>query len=134
MQWQQLVHDIRLSGRYTTSAEAERVVLAVLTVLGGQVSGDERCALARLLPQEAAEVFTRQIPLTEPLSAPAFVDAVAGHLTHVSAAEARWATGTVLTLLARHAGDELTRRILARLPRGYALLFGLADLTPAAAA
>ncbi|MFJ8076452.1 DUF2267 domain-containing protein [Streptomyces sp. NPDC096176] len=134
MQWQQLVRDVSVSGRYATSAEAERVVLAVLTVLGGHVSGEERCELARLLPPQAAEVLVQQVPLTQPLTAPAFVDAVADRLAPLSSPEARWATGTVLTLIADRAGESLTRRILAELPRGYALLFGRAELTPALAA
>ncbi|NWF25528.1 DUF2267 domain-containing protein [Streptomyces sp. PKU-EA00015] len=133
MHWQQLVQQVRYSGRYATGAEAERVLRAVLTVLGGHVSSDERCELAGLLPEEAAAVISRQIPLTQPLSAPGFVDAVAARLA-LGRPEARWATGTVLTLLAQHAGEDLTRRILAELPRGYALLFGLAELAPAPAA
>ncbi|MEV4332807.1 DUF2267 domain-containing protein [Streptomyces sp. NPDC049597] len=134
MHWQQLVQQVRYSGRYATGAEAERVLRAVLTVLGGHVSSEERCELAGLLPEEAAAVISRQIPLTQPLSAPGFVDAVAERLAPLSRPEARWATGTVLALLAQHAGEDLTRRILAELPRGYALLFGLAELAPAPAA
>ncbi|MBT2365905.1 DUF2267 domain-containing protein [Streptomyces sp. ISL-10] len=134
MHWQQLVQQVRYSGRYATGAEAERVLRAVLIVLGGHVSGDERCELARLLPAEAALLISRQIPLTQPLTAPDFVDAVAARLAPISRPEARWATSTVLSLLAQQAGEPLTRRILAELPRGYALLFGLAELAPAGAA
>ncbi|MDT0344509.1 hypothetical protein [Streptomyces litchfieldiae] len=47
-------------------------------------------------------------------------------------AEARWAAGTVLIAVGDRAGGEVNGRILAALPRGYALLFGRAELTPAA--
>ncbi len=131
MQWQQLIEQVRYSGRYATSREAEEVLQAVLPVLGAHISGEERSDLVRHLPVEAASVISAQIPLTQPLSAPAFVDAAAGRLSPRSRLEARWATSTVLTLLAGHIGEPLTRRILAELPRGYALLFGLSDLAPA---
>lgn len=131
MQWQQLIEQVRYSGRYATGPEAEEVLRAVLTVLGSHVSGEERCELVRHLPSQAAMLLTDQIPLTQPLTAPAFVDAVAARLTSRTGPEARWATGTVLTLIGELAGADLLDRILAELPRGYALLFGRAELTAA---
>ncbi|CAL9280763.1 MULTISPECIES: DUF2267 domain-containing protein [unclassified Streptomyces] len=131
MTWQELVDRIRTAGRYETDAEAERVLRDVLTVLGGHVIGDERCELVRLLPAEAGALLAAQIPVTEPVTAPEFVERVARRLA-LTPAEARWATSTVLTVVGAYVGDDLTRRILAGLPRGYALLFGLADLAPAA--
>ncbi|MFD3356608.1 DUF2267 domain-containing protein [Streptomyces fradiae] len=131
MTWQELVARIRTAGRYDSDAEAERVLRAVLTVLGGHVVGDERCELVRLLPPEAGALLAAQIPVTEPVAAPDFVGRVAGLLA-LSAAEARWAASTVLCTVGAYAGDGLTRRVLAGLPRGYALLFGVADLAPAA--
>ncbi|MCP9946771.1 DUF2267 domain-containing protein [Streptomyces somaliensis] len=104
----------------------------MLTVLGGQVVGDERCELVRALPAEAGALLAAQVPVTEPVTAPGFVDRVARALAPLTDAEARWAASTVLTVVADTAGDPLTRRILAGLPRGYALLFGLAELAPAA--
>ncbi|GDY69393.1 hypothetical protein SAV14893_087860 [Streptomyces avermitilis] len=47
-------------------------------------------------------------------------------------ATTRWDTGTVLGVLARLAGDDLTARIIGQLPDGYALLFGRAQLVRAA--
>ncbi|WP_228975671.1 DUF2267 domain-containing protein [Streptomyces sp. DH12] len=131
MTWHALVQQIRTAGRYDTDAEAERVLRAVLTALGGHVVGDERCGLVRLLPAEAGALLAAQIPVTEPVTAPAFVARVATALD-LTPAEARWATSTVLTAVADHAGEALTRRILAGLPRGYALLFGRVELAPAA--
>ncbi|MFE2275645.1 DUF2267 domain-containing protein, partial [Streptomyces lavendulae] len=51
-------------------------------------------------------------------------------------AVARWDTGAVLAIVTRLAGPDLLARILRRLPDGYALLFGQAELhrpEPAAA-
>ncbi|KJY17238.1 hypothetical protein VR43_30815, partial [Streptomyces sp. NRRL S-104] len=56
--------------------------------------------------------------------------------TGTSPAVARWDTGAVLAVVARLAGPGLLARILHRLPDGYALLFGQAQLRrpePAAA-
>ncbi|CAL9342282.1 DUF2267 domain-containing protein [Streptomyces sp. enrichment culture] len=131
MTWQELVDRIRTAGRYDSDAEAERVLRAVLRVLGAHVIGDERCELVRLLPAEAGALLAAQIPVTEPVTAPEFVERVALGLV-LTPAEARWATSTVLTVVGACVGEDLTRRLLAGLPRGYALLFGLADLAPAA--
>ncbi|KAB7845554.1 DUF2267 domain-containing protein [Streptomyces mobaraensis] len=131
MTWHDLVRRIRAAGRYTTDGEAEDVLRAVLAALGGHVTGEERCELTALLPPEAGAVLAGSIPLTQPLTAPQFVEAVATALD-TAPPSARWATGTVLTELAQTAGEELTGRILAQLPRGYALLFGRVELAPAA--
>ncbi|GAB7188642.1 hypothetical protein ATKI12_8473 [Kitasatospora sp. Ki12] len=126
-----LLQQVRTLGRYTTDEEAERVLHAVLAVLGSQLTGDERCDLAAALPERARAVLASQIPLPEPVAAPAFVEAVA-HVLNTSLSGARWDTSSVLAALADLAGDRLTDRLLADLPRGYALLFGRADLITAA--
>ncbi|WP_391858766.1 hypothetical protein [Streptomyces rhizosphaerihabitans] len=41
-------------------------------------------------------------------------------------------TGSVPSIVARLAGDDLTARIIGQLPDGYALLFGRAQLARAA--
>ncbi|MFB7669141.1 DUF2267 domain-containing protein [Kitasatospora sp. NPDC056138] len=126
-----LLRQVCTLGRYTTDEEAEHALHAVLSVLGSQLTGEERCDLAATLPDRARAVFAAQIPLPQPVAAPAFVEAVARNLgTSLSAA--RWDASSVLAALADLAGDRLTDRILAHLPRGYALLFGRADLTTAA--
>ncbi|MFI8456940.1 DUF2267 domain-containing protein [Kitasatospora sp. NPDC085464] len=126
-----LLRQVRDLGRYTSDQEAERVLTAVLAVLGSQLTGDERCDLARALPERARTVFAGQIPLPRPVAAPALVEAVARTL-NTSLAGARWDVSSVLAALVTLAGDDLTDRILAHLPRGYALLFGRADLATAA--
>ncbi|AXK36449.1 DUF2267 domain-containing protein [Streptomyces armeniacus] len=132
MQWNDLVQQVRTLGQYTTDAEAERVLRTVLSLFGGHVTGDERSELARRLPHEAAALLTAQVPATRPLTARAFVDVTAERLEGATPATARWDVSTVLSTVAVLAGDELADRVLAALPRGYALLFGRAELAPAA--
>jgi uncharacterized protein (DUF2267 family) len=131
--WSDLVDAVRDAGEYPTAAEAEQVVRIVLSALGGQVTGDERVDLARALPEEAARLVASRIPLTTPLTAPEFVDAVAGRTEGATPATARWDVSSVLSVLPELVGDELVNRVLAQLPSGYALLFGKAELAPAAA-
>ncbi|MFE3875901.1 DUF2267 domain-containing protein [Kitasatospora sp. NPDC059146] len=127
-----LLAQLRELGGYTTDQEAEHVLDTVVAILGAQLAGEERCALAAALPERARAVFVAPIPLDRPVGAPAFVEAVAGNL-NTTLAGARWDASCVLTALTDLAGEGLTAHLLACLPRGYALLFGRADLTPAAA-
>jgi uncharacterized protein (DUF2267 family) len=127
-----LLQQVRHLGRYTSDAEAERVLHTVLAALGSQLTGQERHDLAAALPSRARNAFTSQIPLPHPVPAPALVEALA-HTLDTSLTSARWDASTVLAALTPLAGDDLTDRILTRLPRGYALLFGRADLVPVAA-
>ncbi|BFV58350.1 hypothetical protein KCMC57_up34540 [Kitasatospora sp. CMC57] len=131
MTWPHLVQQVRDFGRYDTDQEAERVLEAVLTALGRQLVGDERCDLAATLPDRARALLVSQIPLAQPVDAPAFVAAVATALD-TTLASARWDASSVLAVLADLAGDRLTDRLTARLPVGYAFLFGRANLTVAA--
>ncbi|MFD5267678.1 DUF2267 domain-containing protein [Streptomyces sp. NPDC058335] len=126
--WSELVAAVRESGQYSTTAEAERVTRVVLSALGGHVTGDERVALARALPREAARVIASQIPATRPQSAQEFVDTVATRIEGATPATARWDVSSVLSALPSLIGDDLTDRVLDRLPPGYALLFGRAEL------
>ena len=131
MTWHHLVQQVRDLGRYDSDREAEHVLDAVLGILGSQLTGDERCDMATALPERARAALVAPIPLTEPVTAPAFVDAVARNL-NTTLAGARWDASCVLATLTELAGEELTDRLLAYLPCGYALLFGRADPTPAA--
>ncbi|MFF4381467.1 DUF2267 domain-containing protein [Kitasatospora sp. NPDC001547] len=130
--YRRLIQQLRVLGRYADDGEAERVLDTVLGILGSQLTGDERCDLAAALPERARAKLVAQIPLDRPVTAPAFVEAVA-HNLNTTLASARWHTSCTLTAVADLAGDHLTERLLAHLPRGYALLFGRADLTPVAA-
>ncbi|PZT69397.1 DUF2267 domain-containing protein [Streptomyces sp. SW4] len=130
--WTDLVEQVREAGQYPTRAEAERITRIVLSALGGHVVGDERVALARALPEEAARVVAEQIPATRPLTAPEFVDSVAARIEGATPATARWDVSSVLSVLPPLVGDDLVTRVLEQLPPGYALLFGRAELSPAA--
>ncbi|KUN36624.1 hypothetical protein AQJ30_20530 [Streptomyces longwoodensis] len=131
--WTRLLDEVRKAGQYTTTAEAERVTRIVLSALGGHVVGDERVALARALPPEAARVVASQIPVTRPQTAAEFVDGVAARIEGATPATARWDVSSVLGVLPDLVGDDLIDRVLRELPPGYALLFGKAELVPPAA-
>ncbi|MFB7594894.1 DUF2267 domain-containing protein [Streptomyces sp. NPDC056160] len=126
--WLTLTERVREAGGYRTRAEAEHITRTVLSVLGTHVTGDERVALARALPEEAARVLASQIPALRPLPAPDFVEAVASRLDNSTPATARWDTGTVLTVLADLLPPPVLTDVLTHLPTGYALLFGRAEL------
>lgn len=131
-----LIQHVRTLGRYATDEEAARVLDTVLGTLGSQLAGAGRRELAAALPGLARATLvapvTAPVTLDRPVPAPAFVDAVARSLD-TSLEGARWGAFCVLASVADLAGPEVTERLLARLPRGYALLFGRADLMPAAA-
>jgi uncharacterized protein (DUF2267 family) len=130
--WEQLIDAVRQSGQYATVEEAERLTRVVLSALGGHVTGDERVELARRLPERAARLIAAQIPVAQPLVAADFVDFVAARIEGATPAMARWHVSSVLGVLPGIVGDGLVDRILARLPQGYALLFGRPQLLPAA--
>ena len=130
--WSTLIDSVKEAGRYPTTAEAERVTRVVLSALGGHVTGDERVELARALPEEAARLVASQIPVNRPQSAREFVEAVASRLGDATPATARWDVSSVLGVLPALTGEDLTDRVLAQLPPGYALLFGRAELAPRA--
>ncbi|QNP68586.1 DUF2267 domain-containing protein [Streptomyces roseirectus] len=130
--WSDLVERVRRNGHYATPAEAERITRTVLAALGTQVVADERVALARALPGEAARIIAAQIPARRPLTGPEFVASVATRSENAAAlATVRWDVSSVLSTLPEVAGDDLVDRVLAQLPPGYALLFGRAELIPA---
>lgn len=126
-----MLEKVRYEGAYPTRERAEEAVHLVLAGLGRQLTGDERVELAARLPLEAARVLTAQIPDIQPLTGWAFVKDLATR-TGASVGTTRWDTGSVLTAVAVLAGPDLLTRILRRLPSGYALLFGRAELTRAA--
>ncbi|MCQ1579291.1 DUF2267 domain-containing protein [Streptomyces parvus] len=129
--YQQMLERVRYEGAYPTRERAEEVIRLVLAGLGRQLTGDERVDLAALLPLEAARALTAQIPDTQPLSGWAFVKDLAAR-SGASLATTRWDTGSVFAAVAAHARSDLITRILDQLPTGWALLFGQAELNPAA--
>ncbi|MGW1987304.1 DUF2267 domain-containing protein [Streptomyces collinus] len=130
--YEQMLEKVRHDGAYPSREKAEEAVRLVLSGLGRQLTGDERVELAARLPVEAARILTAQIPGTQPLGGWAFVRDLAAR-TGTSLATTRGDAGSVLSAVAAHAGPDLLTRILHQLPSGYALLFGRAELTQAAA-
>ncbi|MFB7030004.1 MULTISPECIES: DUF2267 domain-containing protein [unclassified Streptomyces] len=129
--YEQMLERVRYEGAYPTRERAEEAVRLVLAGLGRQLTGDERVDLAACLPLEAARILTTQVPDTRPLSGWAFVKDLAAR-TGASPATTRWDTGSVFAAVTAHAGPGLITRILNQLPAGWALLFGQAELAPAA--
>ncbi|MEU0399735.1 DUF2267 domain-containing protein [Streptomyces sp. NPDC006197] len=129
--YEQMLEKVRYDGAYPDRARAEEAVRLVLGGLGRQLTGDERVELAARLPFEAACILTAQIPDPRPLGGWAFVKDLAAR-TGSSLATTRWDTGSVFSAVAAYAGPDLLTRILRQLPTGYALLFGRAELAPAA--
>lgn len=129
--FEQMLEKVRYDGAYPTRERAEEVVRLVLSGLGRQLTGDERVELAARLPFEAASILTAQVPGIQPLTGWAFVKELAAR-TGATPATTRWDTGAVLAVVAALAGPDLLTRILNRLPTGYALLFGRAELVQAA--
>ncbi|MFF3420390.1 DUF2267 domain-containing protein [Streptomyces sp. NPDC002698] len=129
--FEQMLEKVRYEGAYPTRTQAEGVVRRVIAGLGRQLTGAERMELAARLPQEAADILTSQIPTDRHLTGWGFVKDLAER-SGGSLATTRWDTGSVLGVVARLAGDDLTTRIIGQLPDGYALLFGRAQLVRAA--
>ncbi|MYZ07153.1 DUF2267 domain-containing protein [Streptomyces sp. SID2999] len=129
MQPRSLTDAVREVGQYGSAAEAESVTHTVLLALSAHLPAPERAELTALLPIEA----TLSTPLApRPLTAREFVESVAPHIENATPATARWHVTSVLTALAQQLGTAHTARLLAQLPPGYALLFGLADLAAVA--
>ncbi|TGN72451.1 DUF2267 domain-containing protein [Streptomyces bauhiniae] len=129
MQPRPLTEAVREVGQYRSTAEAESVTHTVLLALSAHLPATERAELTALLPLEA----TLSTPLApRPLSAREFVESLAPHIENATPATARWHVTSVLTALAQQLGTPQTARLLAQLPPGYALLFGLADLAAVA--
>ncbi|MGW4568739.1 DUF2267 domain-containing protein [Streptomyces sp. NPDC004561] len=129
--YEQMLEKVRYEGAYPSRERAEEAVRLVVAGLGRQLTGDERVELAARLPLEAARILTAQVPDIQPLGGWAFVKDLAAR-TGASLGTTRWDTGSVFSAVAVHAGPELLTRILHQLPSGYALLFGRAELAPAA--
>ncbi|MFI2351204.1 DUF2267 domain-containing protein [Streptomyces sp. NPDC019443] len=131
MSYEQMLEKVRYEGAYPTRERAEEAIRLVVAGLGRQLTGDERVELAAHLPFEAARLLSAQIPDTQPLTGWAFVEDLAAR-AEASLATTRWDTGAVFAAVAALAGPDLLTRILRQLPSGFALLFGRAELTPAA--
>lgn len=123
---------VRYEGAYPTRERADEAVRLLLAGLGRQLTGNERVDLAGCLPLEAARVLNAQDPDLQPLAGWSFVKDNLAARTGASLATTRSYTGFVFSAVVAYAGPDLITRILHQLPTGYALLFGRAELAPAA--
>ena len=133
MSYTQMLEHIRYDGAYPTRARAEEVTTAVLSALGQRLTDEERRELAERLPREAARLITLHPPRTDTVTGWAFVKELAGR-TGGTLATTRWDVGSVFGVVSQLAGSELLDRIIARLPSGYAILFGRPELLQTQAA
>lgn len=129
--YQQMLERVRYEGAYPTRERAEEVTASVLAALGRRITGEERVELAARLPYEGAKIFTAPVPGNDGLSGWVFVKDLAAR-TGGGLATTRWDVGSVLGVVGQLAGLDLLDRILARLPAGYAILFGRGELVQAA--
>ncbi|MET8815244.1 DUF2267 domain-containing protein [Streptomyces sp. NPDC004549] len=126
-----LTDAVREAGQYGTRAEAAAVTHTVLTALAALVPLEDREPLTATLPPEAANPLLTQPPTPHPLTAREFVDSIAAEMD-VPSATGRWHVTSVLTALS-HQSPGAATRLIDCLPRGYALLFGRAELAMATA-
>ena len=126
--YRRLLEQVRYNGAYPTCERAEHSVRTVLEALGGQLTAVDHARLAARLPDEAARHLGAAPSAGEPLTGRSFVQAIAERMG-TRPAVARWDVGTVLSVIGRLAGEPLLPEVLRRLPPGYALLFGRAELT-----
>jgi len=126
--YEQLLERVRYDGAYPTRERAEHAVRTVLEALGRQLTPAHRAELATRLPAAAALHLGASAATAGPLTGHAFVNDVAER-TGTRPAVARWDVGTVLSAIGRLVGEPLLSDLLRRLPPGYALLFGRAELT-----
>ncbi|MFJ6907392.1 DUF2267 domain-containing protein [Streptomyces griseoluteus] len=131
--WTDLVDAVREAGRYPTATEAELVTRIVLSGFGGVLRGDTRAAFTDVLPPEACEALSSTTPEVLQPTAREFVESMATRIEGATPATARWHVSSVLNVLADRAGTPTTAHLIAQLPPGYALLFGLAELMGTAA-
>ncbi|WP_404867366.1 DUF2267 domain-containing protein [Kitasatospora griseola] len=75
--YRHLLQQVRNLGRYPTDEEAERVLTAVLALLGSQLTGDERCALAAV-PSRLAQASCRECDRTAPADGSPVLTATSG--------------------------------------------------------
>ncbi|MFK0171588.1 DUF2267 domain-containing protein [Streptomyces sp. NPDC090306] len=130
--YERLLEAVRYAGAYPTRERAEKSVRLVLAELGRQLPSSEREELAASLPEEAARLLAGDATdHAAPMTGWSFVKTLATR-TGTAPAVMRWDVGSVLTSVAGLVDPDLLTRLLRRLPSGYALLFGRAELVPAA--
>lgn len=128
MQHHEFLARVRELGEYAGQEEAAKVTEAVLGVLAQRISPGEVEDLASQLPGPLGQMpATAEPERTESFGIEEFYRRVAER-TGARPRTAEWDACAVLTTVAEAVSGGELNRILSRLPSGYAVLFGKADL------
>ncbi|MEW1910027.1 DUF2267 domain-containing protein [Kitasatospora sp. NPDC085895] len=106
----------------------EHLVRVVLGLLGEHLVGADRLDLAGCLPEEYAAIVRDASAADRPLAGDRFATAVAAW-TDATDDGALRGVSTVLGGAAEHGSEELTRRLMLRLPADHGILFGFPQRT-----
>ncbi|GGW78230.1 DUF2267 domain-containing protein [Streptomyces caelestis] len=128
MQYHEYLARVRELGEYDSQEEAAKVTEAVLSVLAQRISPGEVDDLASQLPGPLGQTLAAARPQqAESFGIDGFCRRVAERIG-ARPRTAEWDAGAVLTALADAVSGGELNQILSRLPSGYAVLFGKADL------
>lgn len=128
MQYHEYLARVRELGEYGSQDEAAKVTEAVLSVLAQRISPGEVDDLASQLPGPLGQTLTAAKPQqAESFGIEEFYRRVAERIG-ARPRTAEWDAGAVLTALADAVSGGELNQVLSRLPSGYAVLFGRADL------
>ncbi|MFI8192318.1 DUF2267 domain-containing protein [Streptomyces sp. NPDC085946] len=128
MRYDEFLARVRDRGEYANQEEAAKVTEAVMEVLAGRITAEAARNLAAQLPAPLDVTVTAAAnEHPESYGVQEFCRRVAqragGHER-----TAQWDAGAVLTTLADTVSGGELNHLVSRLPSGYAVLFGKADL------
>ncbi|MYS88608.1 MULTISPECIES: DUF2267 domain-containing protein [Streptomyces] len=128
MQYHEYLDRVSELGEYRSQDEAAEVTEAVLSVLAKRISPGEVDDLVSQLPGPLGQALADAKPQqAESFGIEEFYRRVAERIG-ARPRTAEWDASAVLTALAEAVSGGELNQILSRLPSGYALLFGKADL------
>lgn len=127
MRYDELIATVRRRGEHAGTEESERITRAVLSVLGRRLPADTATGLAARLPDEFAVALLGQSGNGETFDAETFLSTLATEL-RTSLAGAKWDASAVLSTVADAIDEADLDAVLEHLPRGYADLFGHAEM------
>ncbi|TYC06665.1 DUF2267 domain-containing protein [Micromonospora sp. WP24] len=123
MKYHEFVATVRQRGEYTSAADAEEAIRAVLGVLAARLTPDEARDLAGQLPHGIAEILQESREPTLRLSVQEFLQRIAAG-TGATSRTAEWDAFAVLSTLAEAISDGELNDLITQLPSGYAAFFG----------
>jgi uncharacterized protein (DUF2267 family) len=123
VRYDEFVTKVHERGEYADREEAERMTLAVLTVLARRLDPGEVKDLASQLPGGAAGALISALGPPEAFGVREFLGRVAA-ATGASGQTAEWDASAVLSTVAEAISGGELNDVLTQLPSGYAVLFG----------